>query len=402
MSQLTSELLPEDINELPPARQRHIRRQPRTASVAERQILLQSLLDLTSPNLNFFLLSMLGGISIGIALHFDDPALLIVAIVALPFLMPIYGLALLPASRKKDHALKSLVSLLIILLLIFGSGVLAGWLRKDFPLENINLYRFSAPYWLDLALVSGASILSVFILLRKGQLPRLIGLLLAYEILLPLAAAGLCLPLGAADILPGALFVSLSHLGLAWFLAMATFFLLGFTPSRWTGWLFSILPLIFAIVGLLFNLPIFQTFSYSTPLRPTTTSSPTPLPILSPSPTIMPSATNTKEALQPTLSLTYTTTPSKTITQTPAPSQTPAPTTYLAIVNAQSGAVIRESPTFDAPVAGYLNDGDQVIILGLTTNQEGTLWYRVKIPTGQEGWLLGSLVNTQTPTPAEE
>jgi hypothetical protein len=52
MSLPSSEPLPEDINDLPPARQRHIRRLPRSATPAERQILLDSLVELSAPSLN--------------------------------------------------------------------------------------------------------------------------------------------------------------------------------------------------------------------------------------------------------------------------------------------------------------------------------------------------------------
>ena len=103
----SSEPLPNDINELPPARQRHIRRQPRSASLAERQLLLESLLDLTAPTLTFILLSIIGAAALGAALYFDDPAILVLACVLFPFLTPILSFSLLPITQKFSHATKS-------------------------------------------------------------------------------------------------------------------------------------------------------------------------------------------------------------------------------------------------------------------------------------------------------
>ena len=53
MSLPSSQPLPDDINELTPARQRHLRRMPRSASPAERDILMESLLSLTATAIGF-------------------------------------------------------------------------------------------------------------------------------------------------------------------------------------------------------------------------------------------------------------------------------------------------------------------------------------------------------------
>lgn len=396
-----SEPLPENISELPPARQRHIRRQPHSASLAERQLLLESLLSLTAPRLNFFILSLLGSITLGAALYFDDPAVLIGAIVMLPFLKPAFGLALLPASRKATPAHKSLISLLILLVLTFTSGLLAGYLQKEFSPRNITLYRFSAPYWLDLTIVSISAILSAFVMIRKGALPRLIGVPLAYEILLPLAVAGFSFPLGTSDLFPSGLLVGLAHLGLLVLLAAITFFALGFGPKKPLGYSFILLPVLLIAGGLLLTLPNLPKFA-ETKLAP----SKTPTLPADPSNTPVPTATKTETTyimIHTQTSLpTHTPSPSPSETQTTTQTATPKPTTYGAVVEAAQGAVMRDSPTFDAPVVGYLNNGDAIEIIEVTTSEEGTLWYWVSTLTGQNGWLLGSLINTQTPTPTPE
>jgi len=399
MSLPNSEPLPESIHDLPPARQRHIRRQPRSASRAERQLLLSSLLSLTAPNPNYFLLSLLGAIALGAALYFDDPSLLVLALILLPFLRPVFGLALLPASRKAMPGLKSLISLLVLLVLNFAAGVLAGYLQKDLAFTHLALYRFSVPYWLDLALVGLSAILAVFVMLRKGALPRLIGVLLAYEILLPLAVAGFSFPLGASQLFPSALLVSIMHLGLAAFLATLAFFALGFAPQNLGSWALTLLPVMLALGGLLLSLPNLPRLTRDK-IQPTET--PTPITAPSNTPLAHPTATGTATHQPPTRTTapTRTYTPSPTTTPSPTQTQTPEPTTFIVIVDALSGAVIRESPNFNALVTGYLNDEDSVEIQGAIT-EEGTLWYQITAPQGQTGWLLGSLVNTRTPTEQE-
>jgi uncharacterized membrane protein len=400
-----SEPLPENINELPPARQRHIRRQPRSASLAERQLLLDSVLGLTAPNMAFFTLSLLGSLAAGAALYFDDPAVLVIAIVLMPFLKPAFALALLPASRKTLQWVKSLISLLILLSLIFAGGLLAGWLKKEFSPDNITMFRFSAPYWLDLAIVATSTVLGVFMMVRKGSLPRLVGVILAYEILFPLTIAGFSFSLGTSGLFPGALWVSLTHLGLAILLATMAFFTLGFMPKNAAGWLFLLLPSFLVFGGLLLNLSIIPGLARAkTNPTPTTRLTSTIAKTTTPEVTASPTATPESPTHTATQTLTHTPSPSKTPTptptQTPTQTQTPEPTTYWAIVDTLSGAVIRESPNFDAPVAGYLNNGDTIEVRNVVTSEAGSQWYWVSTPGGQEGWLLASLVNTQTPTPA--
>jgi hypothetical protein len=253
-------------------------------------------------------------------------------------------------------------------------------------------------------MVALSAVFGVFVMIRTGRLPRLVGVLLSYEILLPLAAAGFALPLGAAQVFPGALLVSLAHLGLAFLMAASTFFLLGLGPRRIAGWLILLIPLLLALSGLLLSLPEFPAFITanfhpSAALSPTANPSNTPIRLVS--------ATSTRNVTQPptqtrTPGPTQTHTPEPSETRTPTQTQTPQPTSFWALVDTPQGAVLRESPTFDAPITGYLNNGDTVEILDVVTSVEGSLWYRVSTSGGQNGWLLGSLVNTQTPTPTPE
>lgn len=394
MSLPSSEPLPNDINDLPPARQRHIRRQPQSASIAERQILVDSLLHLTAPSFEFFLLSLLGASAAGAAIYFDEPLLFIIALVLLPFHRPAFGLALFPVAFNFGHGVKTLLSLLILYTLVFAAGAAAGLFRHFASLPRVNFYRFSALYWLDAVVLGFSALFCALILFRQGRLPRLAGVLLSYNLLIPICAAGFGLTIGQHQLWPGALILGIANLGIAILIAAFGFLVIGFAPRNLPGWLMILILLGItgaAVAGSLklssFQLP---TIFPSTP-TPTTFPTNTPLP-----------ATSTREpAFTETATVSPTITPSitPTITVTATQTQTPEPTSYFAIVDTVIGAVIRESPAFNAAVVGYTNDGDEIEILTEITPEGSSRWYQVRLPSGEIGWLLGSLVNTQTPIP---
>jgi hypothetical protein len=394
MSLPTSERLPSDINDLPPARQRHIRRQPRSASYAERQILLDSLVRLTAPTPAFFVRAFLGALATAAAFYLYDPAVLILAIVLMPFSAPLFGLALYPATLNSKHALKSMISLVILLALTFGAGALAGWFQDTLYPDPLSLYRFSALYWLHLVIVVVSAVLSVIILIRQGQIPHGTGVLLAYTLLIPVAVLGFGLTHGQQQLWSGALFVSFSHLGLSIILASLTFLSSGFPPKKVLGWLMLVALLMVTLAAISISL----NYSSSHSTQPEAGSpSPTRLAISSATYTAQAPSTNTpaSTATPITPTLTQTVTPSPTAT----PSPTPEPTVFWAVVNSPTGGVIRERPDFSAPVSSYVNNNDLVEILGEATAQDNSRWFQVRTATGEIGWLLRTLVNTQTPTP---
>jgi hypothetical protein len=401
MSLPSSEPLPDNINDLPPARQRHIRRLPGSATPAERQILLDSLVEQTSPTLNFFLFTLIGALLVGSALYFNDSTLLIVATLTLPFLCPIFSLGLLPTTLKAGSGFKALISLLIPTALMLVSGAVAGWLQKEGTLSHPGLFRFSSPYWLDLSLIAASTILAALVLLRQGRLPRLIGALLSYEILIPLALAGFGFVLGIPQLCRGALLTGLLHLAVAVCSAAFSFILLGFFPKKVWGWLLTLVPLALTLAFLALGLNLFPknmiaamessptpTAAILTSQSPVTKTkishTPTAVPVTS-TPTLMPSPS-------PTTTASPTQTPS--LTSTP----TPEPTSYWGKIDSLIGAVVRETPDFEAVVITYANDGNLIEILDEIISEGGTRWFKIRTDTDEIGWLLSSLVVTPTPT----
>jgi hypothetical protein len=292
MSLPSSERLPSDINDLPPARQRHIRRQPRSVSLAERQILIDSLIKLTAPTPAFFTRALLGALALGGAFYLQDLALLILAIVIYPFQAPLFGLALYPLTLNIKHAVKSLVSLLLLIGLTFGVGVLAGVFQPlNYP-DPLGLYRVSSLYWLDLTIVALSAFLSALTLLRQGKTPQGLGALLSYTLLVPFAVIGFGLSNRTMPLWSGALFVGFAHLGLALVMAIFSFVILGLPPKKALGWLVVItaLAITLAVVSAGLNYSSNQANS-PPPMAP----SPTRLviPSVSPDSPTQPAPTNT-------------------------------------------------------------------------------------------------------------
>jgi hypothetical protein len=403
MSLPSSEQLPNDIHDLPPARQRHLRRMPRAASPAEWEILLDSLLELTRPNLAFFLLALLGAAASGAALYLNEPAGLVLALVLLPFLSPIFNLALLPASGKFSPALKALVSLLVPILLSTGAGLLVGWFAPETEFSKLALTDFTAPNWINLALVAGSAIFCVIILLREDRLPHLVGAILSYEIFLPLSLAGFSFITGAAAAWPSALLTAFSHLGLALTAATLTFIVIGFAPKTLSGWALSLIPVIFTLITLIaallmagqIVLPWLPELAAPTPPAETLAATER-----APEATgTLPAPTETVLVSTATLQPTATPSPTEAVTATPSATPTATPTVMVGIIISESGAVVREEPSTSALVVSYVNDGDVVTLIG--EYQSGnSLWYQVQTELGETGWMLSTIIHTPTPTPS--
>ena len=398
MSLPSSESIPNKFEELPPARQRQIRRRPRTASNIEWSVLIDSLLRMTLPGISFYLSSIIGGLALSIGTYLGDPVILIAGAVVFRLIDPLFGLALIPTSQKWRTGIKSFISLIILIVLTFSGGVLSGYLNRTANFTNLTFARFSSPFWLDISLVCAASLLGGIIFVRSGKMPRLLGVLLSYEILVPIALGGFGYPTGSELFWSHALLTGLTYLLTALANIVLIFLILGINPKRSVGWFLLLAVLALAAGSLIGSVLLTtQTPPLNQALAPTTTatreSSPTSLP--SSSPSVSPTATATwlSSTSTPTITMTTTMTPTATSTQTPQP------TSYWVVIDSQNGAVIRESPKFDAPVVGYLDDAISVEILEEILPEGSSIWYRVRTQKGTTGWLLGSLAKSQTPTP---
>jgi hypothetical protein len=384
------------MEDLSPNRRRQIRKVPQSATPAERKTLLEDIHRKTAPTFDYFLLSLFGALLTGLALLLDQAVLAFAAAVVLPFASPLFTLALLPASARTKKGLIALLAFLINSGLIFGAGALSGWLGTWIgnTSQNERIFILSQHFahinGLDLLILALSTIVCAMLLIRREKTPGTPGVLISYEMALPLAAAGFGLVTGNAQLWPAALLLAGVHTTLVILLGLLTFLVLGFPPAKLFGWLFAFLTAAAFILALIFTpLPGGRTLEQPSPIPPAATKTPTATFIESTA-----TATSTRTPT-PTTPPTETLTPTATRTATITP--TPEPTSYWGIVNVQDGAVIREAPSFDAIVIAYANDGDLIEILDetLVGNQ---LWLKVRTGSGETGWMVRSLVITPTPT----
>jgi hypothetical protein len=277
--------------------------------------------------------------------------------------------------------------------LVFLVGWLAGyalspWLPMEMGLAHqqtqLNLINF-------IVLGLGAA-LTAASMVRSDQSAVLPNIALAYELYLPLSAAGVGLGSGEPFLWPDGLVVFALHLAWAALFGALTLAIVGFRPLTLFGYTFGGVVALLSVLLLIVISGAGAAFGAQIAL-PTPVPSPTPTVTLTPTPTLTP--------LPPTATPTATATSTVTPTQTLTP--TPTATPVLALVNAgeeAGGAHLREAAGYQSPSRGILGNGEVVIVLPDSPVEDaGVFWIHVRVEDGREGWILQTLLVTATPSP---
>jgi hypothetical protein len=287
--------------------------------------------------------------------------------------------------------------------MLIGSlfAFLAAWSLGSLALDYIPLDLNHAPiyaqlYWPNFLVLAIGAILTAWAIAhsrRENTLLRtaLPSVALAYELYLPLVAAGLGLSTGAPYLWPDGLLVFAIHLSWAVLLGALTLALLGFRPLTLFG---------YSLGGAVALLGIVLLIGLSGAGTAFTTNVALPTPVPSPTPTLTPTATFTSTPIPPTP--TYTSTATFTPTLTPTKTPTPTATPILALVQAglPEGARIRSEPA--GITIGFLTSDTLLILLPDSIQEkEGEIWVQVITPSGEQGWILQRLLVpvSATPTP---
>lgn len=395
MNQFNSERFPDDPDRLPPARRRRAHRLLAPLEADERAAFLDTIAHRTYPSFDFFLFSLLAGAVFGIGYLLDSPPFLLLGALVAPLMAPAVGVALGTVTGSIGFFLRNLIGILIGSALVFGVGLLTGyvaqiWLPLDFNQAHLQA-RIS---WVNFLILALGTILTTASLVRQESTPELPSVALAYELYLPLVAAGIGLGSGAPFLWPDGLVVFALHLSWSALLGALTLLILGFRPLTLFGYtLGGVVSLIGALVligitgaGAAFggNLAI---------PTPVPTPTPTATPTLTPVP---PTDTPVPPTATPTLTLTPTRTP--TLTRTPTPTATP----ILALVDAgeEGGAHLRAEPGYQAASVKILANGTLLKVLpDLPAEGGGVFWVHVETPDGEVGWIVQTLLATATPSP---
>lgn len=361
------------------------------------------------PSYELFVFSLVAGVILGLGYFLDSQGLLIFGILVAPLLTPWIGMSLAIVAGSGRLFMQTLTAIFVSSLLIFGSGVLAGFALRIFEPRAYNeAFLHSRLWWPDLIVLTIASILLTISFVRSEERPYLPSALLAYELLLPLCAAGFGLGSGVTEIWPFGLYVFFVHLAWATFFGILTLFFLRFYPASFGGLAFTGLTFIALIMVVTFltgfdqwirvqaglAAPPPETTPQATPtsaLIPTITPSlnPAPATVFIGVPTATPTRTPSRTFLSPTSTLT------STITAEPTP--------IIALVRALEGggAFVRERP--GGIVLTTLSNGSTVTIIPNDLQDvNGVIWVHVFAIVNDvrvEGWMIQALLVTATPVP---
>lgn len=401
MSLPSIEPTPDEPEVLSPARRRRRQRALLPQDSSERAEFLRELARRTVPSFDFFLFSLLSGLTLALALLLDAPALFLLAALLAPFMAPAVAMALGAVSGTGSFILQSLGSLGIGSLIVFLCGTIAGWASTLLPqraYQQAGYYSsFSWPYFL--VLVIGAALTAYLLARAPRQKPLVSSVAIAYGLYLPVGAAGFGLISGGSGLWPHGLILFLVHLLWTVVAAVLTLAILGLRPLNAAGYLISAVYGLVAVGALALALPLASSTSLQagapspesvtegvSQVQATETPSPTPSPTATATATITPSITPTRTLV-----------PTRTATVT----FTPEPTPVWARINASEGggALIREEPDYDAAVVQSILNETLVEVLPDVIDSGGVIWARVRLVNGKEGWIVRSLLRTATPAP---
>ncbi len=413
-----SQPTPEPAQEFISARARRRRAQRRAyfpADEAGRTALYEHLARRTFPSYELFVFALVSGVLLGLGFFFNAQALLIFGILVAPLLTPWIGISLSVIAGSSRLFIQTITALIVSSLLIFGSGLLAGVASRVLPnsVRTFNeAFIHSRLWWPDLFALTISAIILTISFVRSEERPYLPSALLAYELLLPLCAAGFGLGSGVDGIWPQGLQVFLVHFVWATFFGIITLFFLRFYPTTISGATFTGLAII-AILAIVTFLTGFDQWikiqaGLATPEPASaiqTVSTPKPFPTITSSPNIsqstaligVPSQTPSRTSTPAPITHQATFKPTQTSTST----VTAEPTPIIGLIKASEGggAFIREKP--GGKVLATLPNGATVTIVPNDFQEvNGVVWIHVfALVNGVrvEGWMIQSVLVTATP-----
>jgi uncharacterized membrane protein len=391
-------------------RPQRIIERPEAGELGER---LASIAARATPTFDFFVFSFLSGCLLGLGYILDAPAILLFGILAAPVIAPWVGVSLAAATGEMRFLGQTLGGFVSALAMVFVVGLLAGFSSRIFqPLTSSQAFLHSRLWWPDLLMLITGTMILVIAFIQSETKPALASLMVAYELYLPISAAGFGLGSGVVGLWPAAGLVFLIHLSLSLIISLIVFFYMGFRPLELSGYALAAgivvvsLAVVAGFVGLgsLMTARSAQT-PVATPLAAAVkTSTPSPVPSEPVSQATV-TVTLTLAPSTPTLSSLPAPVSTQKLPATPTLGVTPSPTllptpVYGRVQARGTGATIRVSPGGAAITTiqnGYLVEilGDAPALL------EGATWIHVIVKTPSrdiDGWMLLDLITTATPS----
>ncbi|MEW6569501.1 MAG: DUF389 domain-containing protein, partial [Chloroflexota bacterium] len=311
MSTLSSEPVHEP-DRLSRARRRRAQRMLTQLQADERETYLEGLAHQVSPSIDLYLYTLLAALLIGLGLRFDQWALLLAGALLAPRMAPVAGLSLAAISGSPRFFLRLLLSVLVATALLTAVAGLLGGLAIPEGTSSVLAVGHARLNLVDFALLIGGAAWLARGLARlhegsgEPRLGALPSVAVAYEVLLPFAAAGVGLFSGNSELWQDALLTGALHLTWAVVAGVAALTILGFRPLTGSGHSLAAAIALMAFIGLLSAIGLGASVLAAVP-------TPTP----TPTPTFTPTATATA---------TSTSTPTRTATPTATATSTATPT----------------------------------------------------------------------------
>jgi len=407
---------PEPESDFLSARARRRRAQRRAyfpSDEAGRAALYEHLARRAFPSYELFVFSLIAGVFLGLGYFLNAQALLIFGVLVAPVLTPWIGISLSVIAGSGRLFTQTITALFVSSLLIFGSGLLAGFASRVLPnsARTFTEAFIHSHLWApDLFVLTVGAVIITISFVRSEERPYLPSALLAYELLLPLCAAGFGLGSGVSGMWPQGALVFAVHFAWATFFGIITLFFLRFFPISISGATFTGLTIVTILTSVTFLTGFDQWIKIwtgrATPAPATAIqASPTPT---TPPPSITPSphvAQSTALIGVPTQTPSRTTTPTRQATvrpsQTSTNTVTAEPTPIIGLIKASEGggALVREKP--GGKVLAILPNGAVVIIIPNDIQEvNGVIWVHIIATVNDvriEGWIIQSVLVTATP-----
>lgn len=352
-------------------------------------------------NVETFLVGAISLLLISLALLLDKFPLFVLAILITPIVSPILGLAFGFNLGSIKFLKIGLVSLLLNFVSFFIVGGFSGFIARQFPEREFNLWQYFIEFnWSGLLLLFVGILIMVSTIIRNPRQASLVAnVALAYSFYLPLVSSGFAFGLGLQPQFLSGMITFLQYFGIAIVFGVGILFAYKIRPvSLKNSWGILSLIIIMAVVGLIFFKPdLLQKVIEDIPetenlmvLENNFSAQTTPD---IPSPTLTQSLSVELENPTETLNLISTSTATITLT--------PLPTIIWAEVRSPEGdgANIREEPGFDAKIVRTVLNGTAVQVLDEIEVIDGATWVHIRFMDQVDGWIVRSLIVSATPEP---
>jgi len=327
-------------------------------------------------------------------------------------LTPWIGLALATIAGSFRLFAQTFLALLLSAVLVFLSGLLAGFASRVIgPLNFNEAFTLSRLWWPSFVTLTIGSVIFTISFVRSENLPYLPSALISSVLFTPLCAAGFGLGsgVGAGELWPQGLLVFVVHFSWATFFAILTLFFLRFYPTTLSGASLTGVVLVVILLATMFLTGFDQWMRVQAGL-----ATPEPAPATQPTTATLalaPTATSIKSSAPTAFIGVPTQTPSRTPrptsqstlppTETATSTVTAEPTPIIAQIRAAEGggAFIREKP--GGKVLATLGNGATVTIIPNDFQDvNGVIWVHVFATVNDvrvEGWMIQAVLVTATP-----